>query len=210
MTISKFGVERDIYNQIDFLNFPVVPHGELTVEQRSAISEMAADFRRGKPSWAALNTLVAEIYGLSSFDEDLVADALEFENPYPASKVRALAHVGEQAPCVRKFAQSLASIIAELEGVEVVGAPCAVTPEGDRVWQFVRLTVGEQFALDSELVRALLRRLPDTLMSSEIRLQVGPRDWLIGRLRQGRYWSRSQARLLALDLIHQGLFPSDH
>ncbi|KPF65942.1 hypothetical protein IP84_17305 [beta proteobacterium AAP99] len=210
MTSSKFGVERDIYNQIDFLNFPVVPDGELTVEQRSAISEMAADFRRGKPSWAALNTLVAEIYGLSSSDEDLVADALEFENPYTASQVRALAHVGEQTPCVRKFAQSLASIISEIEDVDVVGAPCAVTPEGDRAWQFVRLTVGEQFALDSELVRALLRRLPDTLMSSEIRLQVGPRDWLIGRLRQGRYWSRSQARLLALDLIHQGLFPSDH
>jgi hypothetical protein len=47
-------------------------------------------------------------------------------------------------------------------------------------------------------------------MSSEIRLQLGAGDWLIGRLRQRRYWSNSQARLLALDLIEHGLFaPSD-
>lgn len=57
---------------------------------------------------------------------------------------------------------------------------------------------------------ALADRVPDTLMSSEIRLQIGPRDWLIGRLRQARYWSRSQARLLALDLIHLGLLASEH
>lgn len=210
MTSSKFGVERDIYNQVDFLNFPVVPRTELTAAQESLISKMAADLKSGKPSWSSLNKLVAEIYELSSFDEELIADALEFENPYPASKARALALIDEADPCIHAFARSIASIISELEDVEVHGIPCAVTPDGDRVWQFVRLTAGAQAALDREQVHALLQHAPDTLMSSEIRLQLGPRDWLIGRLRQGRYWSRSQARLLALDLIHQGLFSSEH
>ena len=210
MTSSKFGVERDIYNQVDFLNFPVIPRDELTAMQESSISRMAADLKSGKPSWPLLNKLVAEIYELSTFDQDLIADALEFESPYPASKARALASVAEADPCISEFAQSIASIISELEDVEVYGTPCALTPDGDRVWQFFRLTVGEQAVLNHEQVRALLQHVPDALMSSEIRLQLGPRDWLIGRLRQGRYWSRSQARLLALDLIHQGLFVSGH
>ena len=121
-----------------------------------------------------------------------------------------MALIDEADPRIHAFARSIASIISELEDVEVHGIPCAVTPDGDRVWQFVRLTAGAQAALDREQVHALLQHAPDTLMSSEIRLQLGPRDWLIGRLRQGRYWSRSQARLLALDLIHQGLFSSEH
>ena len=209
MTSSKFGVERDIYNQVDFLNFPVVPRNALTEAQEGSISRMAADLKAGKPSWSSLNKLIAEIYELSTFDQDLIADALEFENPYPGSKALALATVDEANPCVREFAQSIASIISEFEDVDVHGTPSAVTPDGDRVWQFVRLTVGTQAALNRERVRALLQHVPDTLMSTEIRLQLGPCDWLIGRLRQGRYWSRSQARLLALDLIHQGWFSSD-
>jgi hypothetical protein len=72
------------------------------------------------------------------------------------------------------------------------------------------LTAGELRTFNRDHVRTLLQRVSDNLMSSEIRLQLGAGDWLIGRLRQRRYWSNSQARLLALDLIEHGLFaPSD-
>ena len=110
------------------------------------------------------------------------------------------------APCVQAFSTSLATILSDVEDAVITGSPCVLNLAGDHAWQFVRLTVGDQRPLDRDQVRALLRDLPDTLMSSEIRLQLGVGDWLIGRLRQGRYWTRSQARLLALDLIDHGLF----
>lgn len=211
MTSSKFGVERDIYNQADFLNFPVVPLSSLTASQQSWMHAMAAELKKGNPSFSELNALVADIYGLSAYDQDLVADALRFENPYQSSKVRALAAFDADAPCVQAFAASLATIVSDIEDAVVTGVPCIVNPTGDHAWQFVRLTAGDQIPLDRDQVRALLRHVPDALMSSEIRLQLGSGDWLIGRLRQERYWSRSQARLLALDLIEQGLFArSDH
>ena len=206
MTSSKFGVERDIYNQADFLNFPVVPLSSLMASQQSRIHALATEFKNGSPSFSELNTLVADIYGLSAYDNDLIADALRFENPYQSSKVRALASFKADAPCVQTFAASLAAIIANVEDAVVSGTPCVVNPDGDHAWQFVRLTAGDQGPLDRAQVCDFLQRLPDTLMSSEIRLQLGRGDWLIGRLRQGRYWSSSQARLLALDLINQGLF----
>lgn len=210
MTSSKFGVERDIYNQIDFLNFPVVPRSELTEAQERSISQMASQLKSGKHCSASINTLVADVYGLSTFDQDLVSDALEFESPYSTSKARALTTVDGAGTCVMEFAQCIESIISELEDIDVNVTPFALQPGGDRIWQFIRLAVDSPVALDRGQVRALFQHVPDTLMSSEIRLQLGSRDWLIGRLSQSRYWSRSQARLLALDLIHQGLFSSEH
>lgn len=211
MTSSKFGVERDIYNQVDFLSFPVVPLCELTASQSESISQLAGDLKTGKGAWSRLNSFVADVYGMSAYDRDLVADALQFENPYQSSKVHALARFGTDDARVQEFADSLATIVSDVEGIEVSGVPFCLDDASDHVWQFVRLTVGEQRLLDRGEIRTLLQQVPDTLMSSEIRLQLSQRDWLIGRLRQGRYWSRSQARLLALDIIDQSLFASpDH
>src|SRR5690606_35584044 len=111
-------------------------------------------------------------------------------NPYQSSKVRALASFDSDAPCVQNFLATLTSILSDLEDGVIVGAPCRVNLAGDRAWQFVRLTTGNPAPLDHDRIRTLLRSVPDTLMSSEIRLQLGRSDWLIGRLRQERYWSR--------------------
>lgn len=206
MTSSKFGVERDIYNEVDFLNFPLIPLSNLTASQQDRFKALAEQLKSSAHSFRELNTLVAEIYGLSDYDEELVSDALQFENPYLSSKLRAHASFEADATCVQEFASTLAAIVNELEDAVVTGSPCVLNPGGDLAWQFIRLTVGDQTSFDRQHVRVLLRQLPDTLMSSEIRLQLGCGDWLVGRLRQRRYWSRSQARLLALDLIDQGVF----
>jgi N-6 DNA Methylase len=206
MTSSKFGVERDIYNQADFLNFPVLPLASLSSSQMARVEDLAESFKKGEPRWAKLNDLVANIYGLSRYDRDLIVDALELENPYHSSKVRALEPVPANDACVQAFADKLAAIVSEVEDVSISGTLYSVNANGDGAWQFVRLTVGELRTFNRDHVRTLLQRVSDNLMSSEIRLQLGAGDWLIGRLRQRRYWSNSQARLLALDLIEHGLF----
>lgn len=210
MTSSKFGVERDIYNQVDFLNFPVVPLVDLSTSQRTSIIALAAELKKGNPSFSELNALVAEIYGLSTFDMDVVADALRFENPYPSSKSRALVSFDPNDQCVQAFATSLAAIVSDVEDVFISAAPCVIGPGVDHAWQFIRISVSDEHPLDPNRVSALLQQVPDALMSSEIRMQLGDGDWLIGRLRQQRYWTSSQARLLALDLIDQGLFALAH
>lgn len=111
-----------------------------------------------------LNALVEDIYGLSAYDHDLVADALRFENRYQSSKVRALAAF-ESDVCVQAFSTSLATILSDVEDAVITGSPCVLNLAGDHAWQFVRLTVGDQRPLDRDQVRALLRDLPDTLMS---------------------------------------------
>jgi hypothetical protein len=206
MTSSKFGVERDIYNLADFLNFPVLPFASLSSSQKARVKDLAESLKKGEPRWAQLNDLVADIYGLSRYDRDLIADALELENPYYSSKARALEPVRANDARVQAFAHKLASIVSEVEEVSISSTILSVNASGDGAWQFVRFTAGELRTLDRDRVRALLQRVSDTLMSSEIRLQLGAGDWLIGRLRQRRYWSDSQARLLALDMIEHGLF----
>jgi hypothetical protein len=205
MTSSKFGVERDIFNIKDFGNFPLTQLDLLSKSIRSEVSDMAVRVRAGHRPWDDLNDLVARIYSLSIHDGDLVRDALEYEAPYTGAQANGLRLVEQEAVVVKDFAGSLAAIISESEGVTVTASACEISID-DGGWQFLRVSCDTPPPLDVRNAQELLRCVGEPLMSSEIRLELGPKDWLVGRLRHERYWTRSQARLLALDLIERGLF----
>lgn len=206
MTSSKFGVERDIFNKGDFGNFPIPPLDTLSQRQQNEVDTIAGKIKTGQRPWRELNALVARIYGLSSHDEDMITDALAYESPYVAAQALALEPVAHDDDSVATFARELAAIVSEMEDITLAGEPCLVNPDGDGAWQFIRVAAPRRTSLNNGLASELLRQVADPLMSSEVRLQLGECDWLIGRLRYRRFWSRSQARLLALDMIEQGLF----
>jgi hypothetical protein len=205
MTSSKFGVERDIFNITDFGNFPLTPLANLTPKLQKDIGALAEKIRAGHQPWSEVNVLVAQIYGLTEYDQALVADALNYESPYPTTQSNGLRQVDRNGKMVDDFATELANIVSESEGCTLKGRNCELS-KNDGGWQFVRISCQAQSPFDKDEALTLLQRVAEPLMSSEIRLQLGTQDWLIGRLRHERYWSRSQARLLALDLIERGLF----
>lgn len=205
MTSSKFGVERDIFNKADFDNFPVAPLDSLLPGQQAQIEVLADKIRTGQRPWPELNALVAQIYALTPYDQTLMADALAFESPYATAQSQGLEPVERDGAPVADFATDLAAIVSDMEAVALTGEPCELSGS-DGAWQFIRVSGPGRSSLDRRQASDLLRQVSEPLMSSEVRLQLGACDWLIGRLRHRRYWSRSQARLLALDLIDRGLF----
>jgi hypothetical protein len=48
----------------------------------------------------------------------------------------------------------------------------------------------------------------ESFWTTQLRLQIGPDHWLIGQPSEARYWSKSKARLLALQLHEADLFSS--
>lgn len=204
MTSSKFGVERDIFNKDDYGNFPVVPWASLSTSIKRNVAELAVAIRGGKCPWPAIDALVAKIYGLTVHDQALVADALRYESPFPKSQSLSVAEIARDDRRIPAFAASLGALLSEAEGVDVEATPVTLSKD-DGLWQFLRITSGTPSAFDAVGIRDVLRRVGDPLMTSEIRLQLAEGDWLIGRLRQARYWSESQAHLLALDVLERGL-----
>ncbi|WP_257819027.1 hypothetical protein [Burkholderia glumae] len=207
MTSSKFGVERDIFNKDDYRNFPIVETESLSAALKKKVVGLAAAIRAGEQPWHAVNAVVAQIYSLTSYDQALIADALAYESPFASSQTNGLALVPRSGERLASFSTSLASILTEAEGSAITVIPYNLSAD-DGLWQFMRIAEGTPLPIDPVQVASLLKHLGDPLMTSEIRLQLGEGDWMLGRLRHARYWSDSQARLLALDFLERGLFSS--
>lgn len=204
MTSSQFGVERETFNMADIEDFPVPPITALAGDVATKISDVAERIRAGGAPWPQVNRLTAEVYGLSSFDQQLIEDVVAHEAPYSKTLAAGLGEVPRNGDAVKAFAQVLASTLAELDELSLSVSPHAVGND-DGPWQFLRMGVDLQRSPDPALVQRLLKLVSEPLQASEIRLQLGDQDWLIGRIRHARYWTRSQARLLALDLVDDGL-----
>jgi hypothetical protein len=204
MTSSQFGVERETFNMADIEDFPVPPMTALVGEVAMKISDVAGRIRAGSAPWQQVNQLTAEVYGLSSFDQQLIEDVTAHEAPYPKTLAAGLREVSRNGEAVQAFSRVLASTLAELDELSFSVQPYAVSND-DGPWQFLRMGVDLQRSPDPTLVQRLLTLVNEPLQASEIRLQLGDQDWLIGRIRHARYWTRSQARLLALDLRDDGL-----
>jgi hypothetical protein len=176
----------------------------LVGEVAMKISDVAGRIRAGSAPWQQVNQLTAEVYGLSSFDQQLIEDVTAHEAPYPKTLAAGLREVSRNGEAVQAFSRVLASTLAELDELSFSVQPYAVSND-DGPWQFLRMGVDLQRSPDPTLVQRLLTLVNEPLQASEIRLQLGDQDWLIGRIRHARYWTRSQARLLALDLRDDGL-----
>lgn len=205
MTSSQFGVERDTFNMIDVKNLPVAPADVLPKGLIGEASELARRMREGEEPWEAVNALTTRIYGLSSHDQQLIDDAVRYEAPYTKALSAAVVEVERDGLAVKNFAGLLSALLCDMEEVVVHGAPYSVTND-DGPWQFIRLCVTPHRMVESSHLAQLLQQVGDPLQTSEVRLQLGASDWLIGRVRQARYWTQSQARLLALDLSEFGMF----
>lgn len=211
MTSSQFGVERETFNMVDIQSLPVPPLDSLPDGLAAEITTLAERIRAGEEPWKEVNDLASKIYELSTYDQQLIADTVVNEAPYPKALAAAVAEVERNGNAVENFGELLALMLSEIEGIAINAHPFTVSND-DGPWQFVRLGVNLHHKPDATQVQKLLKLVADPLQTSEIRLQLADQDWLIGRIRHSRYWTRSQARLLALDIIDSGLFSSavDH
>ncbi|GHU17528.1 hypothetical protein FACS189475_01480 [Betaproteobacteria bacterium] len=206
MTSAKFGVERDILNKEDYGNFPIVPMESLSSAHKREVTKLAVAIRAGQRPWLAVNALVSQIYGLTAYDQALVSDALAYESPFPESQAYGLDILSRTGEALSTFVRLLSSLLSETENEIITVTPFSLGTD-DGLWQFLRITQGASAdIIGPQRISSLLKHLDDPLMTSEIQLQLRKGDWLIGRLRYARYWSESQARLLALDLLERGLF----
>jgi hypothetical protein len=204
MTSSKFGVERETYHLEDYNSFPMAPYEALTPALQLQAHELSLEIEAGRSPWAAVEKFVAELYNLNRYDLDVIGDALRYEAPYTEVQQRSLQYVTANANCIASFAETLQSILRAAGHGSVDVEP--VQDIYDPTWQFVRVRAGvhTKLPIPDDWAR-LLSEASEPLMSSEIRVQIADQDWLVGRLRRERYWTRSSARLLALDLLERGL-----
>ncbi len=205
---GKFGFERDTIEKATIDSTPIVPIDQLGQGSRAKIDSLFDSLvaEETESRWNEVDAWVASIFGLRERDLQVIEDTLEYNLPF--SRNRIAAECQPSPANTQKFCHTLTT---ELQpwgdglGLIVTVTPVAELPS-QCPWQILRLS-----ASPSSLATAKspspddwreITRIADRLGAAEI-LQPGSTGqclW-IGRLRQARYWSHSQAHLLAQRIL---------
>lgn len=204
MTSSKFGVERETFHKEDYENFPVLRWIDIKQEHQKEIRQVASLIAQGKEPWDAVDTVIGMIYRLSKADLQLIADANEYALPHTEKKEGATAKPDDKA--ITSFLETLSTLLKSFVGEKSV-AVCRERVYSSKSFEFFSVSLGNQATDNSSSLQltTISEILSAPLSASHIRIAVGPDRWLIGQLAQRRYWSKTRARLLALEWLDSGL-----
>lgn len=199
MTSGKFGFEREALQLRDVESFPIIPPNQLSPSARATVEEAATGLLNKQPDWQALDRAVQKIYGLGPLDAEAIADALSTRSPFPAAKKLASASVSSQ--WVSRFCTRLQRELAGVSAASGLQVNVQTLSEHAALpWKFISVSVGPQ-ASPPTLPTHWIEQADD-LAVSRITLIDAERPLLvIGLLNRSRYWTPTQARLLASDIV---------
>ena len=198
LTSGEFGFEREVVEKAALDRIPLPDFDKLTARQRQDIECLFDGLQTEHLSWHEVDEWVTRLYELSQRDLQVVLDTLAFNLPFAANKKNAQSAPDSRE--VQRFCEVLGDELkpwcdrfgSRLKVHQV--PPMAMSP-----WQAVAVGTGRHEPFDPLPADhwAGLLRAADNEAASQILVDIGPDKLLIGRLAQRRYWSETQARLLA-------------
>jgi len=202
MSSGEFGIKRDVLQVLDIARFPFIPPEELGQSQREPIATCAAKLLANQPDWPELDRAVAGMYGLSKLDQQTIIDTLATRSPFPASKNRAAmpATLPEKEIFRTRLETELASVLAA--GGHRVRVDLLDSADSRLPWCLFGVSIDGR-PLPPDLPARWIEAA-DNLAASRITVLDAREPCLVvGLLDRYRYWTQTQARLLASDLLWQ-------
>lgn len=202
VTSGKFGFEREVVEKAALDRIPLPDFRTLSPSRREELLILFDGLLTGETPWNDVDEWIARLYGLGPRDLQVISDTLEFNLPFAQNKREA-----QTAPTHQEQAKFCRVLEKELTpwcdrfGSKVVVRQLiqpAISP-----WFGIHVRTSVRVAADTIEPRDWqgLLRAADDAAASEILLRDGSDGLLIGRLAQRRYWSETQARLLAQRII---------
>lgn len=202
MTSGKFGYEREVIEKMLIQQIPVVSLENFSPENRSKINTFfeKLSISNTEENWQEVDTWIADLFGINKRELQVINDTLQYNLPFAENK---------------KIAQAKPSKLQLHDFCEELSVELA--PWGRRLKTNIRVSIVEKVVTDSpweilsiqasditqnEFHWAEILRAASEIGTTEVFMagDSGKGLW-VARLKQGRYWSRSQARLLARRII---------
>ena len=210
MTSGKFGFEREVVEKATLDRIPIKPFGDLSDVDRAEVEEIfTAIAARKAGGWKRADAWVGALYGLKPRDLQAIEDTLRYNLPFADAQQAAQREPDREA--IDRFCTTLTDELAAWSdedsvaiGVRALSRPL-LSP-----WQMLAVSGADTVVtspLPADVLHAL-ERAADELAATELVVEETPRCLAVARLAQERYWSETQARLLARRLIwsHPRLF----
>mgnify|MGYP001331815984 CR=1 FL=1 len=201
VTSGKFGFERDVVEKATLDRIPLPNFQKFTRVQCDEIEALYEALRGNEITWDVVDNWVAKLYGLGPRDLQVISDTLEFGLPFARNKREAQA-----APTPEEKVHFCKVLTEELDPwCERLGSKVHVhliDQPNISPWAGLEISTtasGPDVSSISDWEGLL--RAADDAAASEMMLLNGLDRMLVGRLSQRRYWSETQARLLAQRIV---------
>jgi hypothetical protein len=200
ITSGEFGFEREAIEKSTLDRIPIPDFDATTPSQRKEAVQLFERLREGKTSWDEVDAWVARLYGLGARELQVISDTLAFNLPFAQNKRQA------QQPPQGTDRERFCGVLADelTPWCQRFGTSLAVTPMPQLAgspWCGIALQTGATNEIIPASDWAGMLRAADETASSEVLVRTNSAGLLIGRLAQQRYWSDTQARLLAQHII---------
>lgn len=213
LTSAKFGIERETFYLEDIRNFPIEQYAKLSASLREKCLTLAEQIRAGECPWTELEEFVKAAYRLSDLDWQLITDGVTYASPYSQSLKRAATAINERSDEVAGFTAEIKESLEDL--VDDSFKVRAVSDPSLNNWLFVEISKTVNSSISGNTMASNATLLANQIAqersfwTTQLRVQIGQDHWLIGQPNQARYWTKSKARLIALQMNEAGLFATN-
>lgn len=214
LTSPKFGVERKSSLQADIEDFPLVSLDLMTSSQIADLRTTSSRLQQGDSCWEQVDELVSDLYALSTWDQQLIQDTLDSELPFIENVQRSSSRTTheDRAAFVNTFNSLIKPFTEDQYPIEIF----EINGSSSDGWRYVYVgSSGENVSKNisvSDIDPSQFTDLAQSYWASRLTVKLPDGSAIVGYLDQRRYWSKTQARLLALEWIerdHMANYPTD-
>lgn len=200
VTSGEFGFEREVVEKTTVDRLPIPDFDSLSDEERNNILTIYELIRCEKITWDDIDDWVANLYGFNERDLQVINDTLEYNLPFSENKKKAQALPNDSD--IQNFCEVLTQELTPWTkrfntqlSVKSVDLQCYLP------WQGILVSTNDDTVdiLPNDLLGLI--NFSNNSAASEVIVHISSNQIYIGRLAQKRYWSKTQARLLAQRII---------
>jgi hypothetical protein len=192
MTSSEYGVEREAIQKTDVDNFKIIPLEALQENTLHKVSTIYESFLLD-PNRKILDDFIGDLYGLTLQEKETVSDTLATELPIASARKKA-----QSAPSEDELNTFIGIIEEKLRKFYNI----KISPINERTKSWSFFVISACNATDIHIsALSPFRNLAESLGTSKILLKEKNKI-TIGYLNQYRYWTKTRARLLFVELIN--------
>jgi hypothetical protein len=201
ITSGEFGFERDVIEKAALDRIPLPDFRKLSRDQLKEVSQLFDGLRTSEKTWIDVDRWVANLYGLGPADVQIISDTLACNLPFAETKA-----VAQARPDAKTTAAFCTRLQNELEpwmkrfNTQVSVRMVTDRPTSPWLGILLHAGIGTQETNVTKDWEGLLA-VADATAATEMIVEKHGGNLLIGRLAQNRYWSDTQARLLAQHII---------
>ncbi|HWB01395.1 MAG TPA: N-6 DNA methylase [Verrucomicrobiales bacterium] len=200
LTSAKLGIERPNVEKKDIDKFPFLP---ITTADGKTIEDLSNRLLDEDTTvFSDIDTFFGKLYGLSSFDLEVIADTLEVREPNDELGTRAskIPSVPEQTAFLRRVKSILRPLFKALGKQPEVRAWKTSDDFDSPFVVFTLSSEGEPVPDPSGIFTTSVLPLANETGATRI-IKRTDGGLIIGILRQYRYWTPTRARMLCADII---------